>query len=293
VPDKLTRAWHGTATAGLAATVAVAVMGCAAAGSWGGHLSADPALDANRANWVQDSIARAMSLGALTEQSLIQIVSDNGGGYVTRITVSGPRGASGQQLTMDTVLGSYPVRSAPASGTVNSPDGQDPIECFTFTIGWQDTEVAPPVRKDCQETALGSPSTLATREASRVGAAANLASVLAVPATPVPAIRQNALGRLAVGRANALNALSPSLGQAKASQEWTYATDHLSFASAKGAAAVALPVPGGGCVYLAFGPDSGAGGPVPAWPAPVAAPCTGAAALAASGPVTSDPQGGG
>jgi hypothetical protein len=274
-----------------AATVVVTVTGCGAWGSWGGHLSADPALDANRANWVQDAIASAMSLSALTEQGVIQIVWDNGGGYVKRIMVSGPRGMYGQQLTIDTVLGTSPVHTTPPSGTVNSPDGQNPVECFTFTIGWQDA-VAPPVRKDCPETALGSAPVLATAEAVRVYSAANLASVLAVPAAPLPATRHDVLSTLAAARAIVIKALSPSMGQKKASQEWNYATDHLSFASATGAAA-ALPVPGGGCVYLAFGPHSAPGGPVAAWPAPVAAPCTGAAALAAAGPVTSDPQGGG
>jgi hypothetical protein len=151
-----------------------------------------------------------MSLGALTEQGVIQIVSDNGGGYVKRITVSDPRGMPGQQLTIDTVLGTSPVRTAPPSGTVNSPDGVNPVECFTFTIGWQDTAVAPPARKDCPETALGSAPALANKEAMRVDSAADLASVLDVPAAPVPATGHDVLGRLAAARATALKAQHPA-----------------------------------------------------------------------------------
>jgi hypothetical protein len=286
VPDKLSRVPRVTAVAGLVAVLAMTATGCVSAQSWGGHLAADPALDVNRANWVRESIARAMSFGPLTEQSLAQILSDNGGGYVRGVTFSGGRGASSERITVDTVLGTSPVRDPPSTGTVNSPDGQDPIECFTFTIGWADTLVNPPVRETCPETALGSPSALADREAGQVNAAGNLAAVLAISATPVPATRRDALGRLALARAYALKALSPSLGQDNAIHEWDYATSHLSFSPGKARAAAAMPVTGGGCVYVTFGRGSDPGGNLAAWPAPVDAPCTGAVALAGSGPMT-------
>jgi hypothetical protein len=272
--------------AGLVATLAMTATGCGPAQSWGGHLSADPALDVNRANWVGESIARDMSFGALTEQSLIQIVSGSGGGYVKGITVTGRRGTSSQRITLDTVLGTTPVRNPPSTGTVNSPDGQDPIECFAFTIGWADTTVNPPVRETCPETALGSPSALADREAGHVYSAGNLAAAFAISATPVPATRSEALGRLARARAYALKVLSPSLGQDNASREWDYATSHLSFAPGTAIAAAAMPVLGGGCVYVTFGQDGNPGADAAAWPAPLDAPCAGPAALAASGPIT-------
>ena len=286
MPESLSRVPRVTALAGLVAMLAMTAIGCGSAQSWGGHLGADPALDVNRANWVGESIARDMSFGALTEQSLIQIVSDNGGGYVKGITFTGQRGASGQRITLDTVLGTTPVRNPPSTGTVNSPDGQDPIECFTFTIGWADTTVNPPVRETCPETALGSSSALADREAGQVDSAGNLAAALAISATPVPATRRDALGRLARAKAYALKVLSPSLGQDKASREWDYATTHVSFSPGKALSAVAMPVPGGGCVYVTFAQGGNPGENAAAWPAPLDAPCAGPAALAASGPVT-------
>lgn len=294
----LARLRRGAAAVACAATIVVAVAGCEAASSRGGHRSADPALDANRANWLRGSIARNMSHAALTELQVITIVTLEGGGYVKQITVSGPRGMPGQQTTIDTVLGTSPVPAGPPSATVNSPDGQNPVECFTFMIGWLDTTAAPPVRKDCQETALGTAPTLAIREATWVAAATVLAAVLipavlALPAAPVPAIRQDVLGRLAKVRAFTVKELSPSMGRDKASQEWNYATANLSFAAGGEAAAAALPVPGGGCAYLAFAPPSAAGSPATVWAAPAMAPCTGAAALSAAGPVTAGPHGGG
>jgi hypothetical protein len=270
--------------------LAMTATGCVSAESWGGHLSADPALDVNRANWVRESIARDMALGALTEQSLVQIVSDNGGGYIRRVTFTGQRGTFSQRITMDTVLGTSPVHNPPSTGTVNSPDGQDPIECFTFTIGWADTAANLPVREDCPETALGSPPTMADKEAGQVNSAGNLAATLTISASPVPATRRDALGRLAQARAYALKMLSPSLGQPAASREWDYATRHLSFSSGKAVAAAAMPVPGGGCVYVTFGQDSNPGETVAAWPAPLDAPCIGPVALAASGPITDNPD---
>ena len=279
--------------AGWVAMLAATASGCASAQSWGGHLSADPALDVNRANWVRESIAHDMALGALTEQSLVRIVSDNGGGYVMRITFAGQRGTFvSQRITMDTVLGTSPVRNPPPTRTVDgpdgvdSPDGQNPIECFAFTIGQADTMAHPPAREACPETALGSPSGLADREAGQVNSAGNLAAVLTISATPVPATRRDALARLARARAHALQVLSPSLGQGNASREWDYAMGHLSFSAGKALAAAAMPVPGGGCVYVTFGPGGNPGENVIAWPAPLAAACTGPSAVEASGPIT-------
>lgn len=289
----LGRVLRVTVLAGLVAVLAVTVTGCVSAESWGGHLSSDPALDVNRANWVQESIAHDMSLGALTEASLVRIVSEDGGGYVRQITFTGQRGTFGQQITMDAVLGSTAVHNSPPTGIVNSPDGQDPVECFTFTIGWTDATVDPPVRADCPQTALGSPRVLADREAGEVNSAADLATVLTISAAPVPATRSDALSLLAPARAYALKALSPTLGQDDASHEWDYVTEHLSFASGKALAAAAMPVLGGGCVYVTFDQDSKPGMSVPAWPAPLDALCTGSAALAASGAITDNPQAGG
>jgi hypothetical protein len=47
---------------------------------------------------------------------LIGIVNDDGGGYVTLITISGPRGTSRQRTTADTVLGTGLVQNPPRDG---------------------------------------------------------------------------------------------------------------------------------------------------------------------------------
>jgi hypothetical protein len=54
-----------------------------------------------------------------------------------------------------------------------------------------------------------------------------------------------------------------------------------------------MPVLGGGCVYEIFTPGDPPGGANPVWPAPLDDPCTGAVALAISGPLSYNPQAGG
>jgi hypothetical protein len=254
----------------------------------------DPSLTVNRANWVQTSIVQDMSIGVLGEDELIGIVADDGGGYVTRFTITGKRGTSSQRIVMDTVLGTSIVRDPPAGGEVNS-GGNSPqvVLCFQFTIGWTDTMVSPPVQEKCPESASNRP-TLAAEEADKIQAAENLAVIVDTPQLTVPSGRAAAVTLLARQGAHALKLLAgEGIPQQPGAAALAYALHRLSFASGSGVVAVAMPALGGGCVYETFTRGDSRWGVNPAWSAPLDAPCTGAAALAMSGPLSYNPQAGG
>jgi hypothetical protein len=259
----------------------------------------DPSLTINRASWVQSSIARDMSMGALGEAGLINIVADDGGGYVTRITITGHPGTFSQRIVMDTVLGTSLVRDPPTGVDVNS-GGNVPqvVLCFQFTIGWVDTMVSPPVRESCPESVgsrstMAYESTLAYAEANRIQAAGNLIAVLDTPQSSVPTGRGAAVKLLERNGTHALKVLAGEGVRQPGAADLAYALNRLSFASGHGVAAVAMPVLGGGCVYETFTRGNPPESANLAWPAPLDEPCTGTAALAVSGPLSYNPQTGG
>jgi hypothetical protein len=253
----------------------------------------DPSLTTNRATWVETSIARDMSIGALSEDELIGIVSEDGGGYVTRITISGPRGTFRQRIIMDTVLGTSIVRDQPAGEEVNSNDVAQVVLCFRFTIGWTDTMVPPPIREKCPESAPDGPA-LAAGEADKIQAAANLISIADTPQLTVPDGHSAAVKLLARDGAYALKLMArEGIPRQPGARDLAYSLRRLSFASRDGGAAVAIPVLGGGCVYETFTPGHRPAPANLAWPAPLDAPCTGLAALAISGPLSYNPGAGG
>jgi hypothetical protein len=253
----------------------------------------DPSLTSNRATWVQTSIAQDMSIGALSEDALIGIVSDDGGGYVTRLAVSGPRGTFRQAIVMDTVLGTSIVRDRPAGEEVNSGDVQQVVLCFRFTIGWTDTMVTPPIREKCPESVPDRPA-LAAGEADKIQAAANLVAVVDTPQLTVPNGHRAAVKLLARDGAHALKVMArEGIPRQPGARNLAYALRRLSFASGNGVGAAAMPVLGGGCVYETFTHGDPPAAANPAWPAPLDAPCTGLAALAISGPLSYNPGAGG
>jgi hypothetical protein len=271
----------------------VIVLAAAVAGCMGEPSAPDPSLTINRANWVQSSIARDMSMGVLGEPGLIDIVADDGGGYVTRVTITGQPGTFSQRIVMDTVLGTSLVRDRPAGVEVNS-GGNVPqvVLCFQFTIGWVDTMVPPPVRESCPESASGQPA-LADEEADKIQAAANMAAVVSTPQSAVPSGREAAVKLLESHGTYALKVLAGEGVRQLGAADLAYAVNRLSFASGNGVAAAAMPVLGGGCVYETFTRGDPPGGANPAWPAPLDEPCTGTAALAISRPLSYNPQSGG
>jgi hypothetical protein len=127
----------------------------------------DPSLTVNRAILVQTSIARDMSIVALGEAGLIGIVADDGGGHVTRITITGKRGTFRQWIVMETALGTSMVRDPPDGAELNSANAPQVVLCFQFTIGWVDTMVRPPVQERCPESAGGRASLAVAQARSR------------------------------------------------------------------------------------------------------------------------------
>jgi hypothetical protein len=254
----------------------------------------DSALTVNRARWVQMSIGQDMSVGALGAADLTGIVADDGGGYVTRITITGRRGTFRQRIVMDVVLGTSVVRNPPEGGAVNSgANVAQVVLCFQFTIGWVDTMVPRPVQKSCPESAVHGPA-LAAGEAGKIQAAANLAAVVGTPRSAVPGSRAAAVTLLKRRGTYALKVLAnEGAGQPVTAAGLAGTLGRLSFATGDGLAAVAIPVPGGGCVYESFTRGDPPGGANQVWPAPLDNPCTAAAALALSGPLSYDPQAGG
>ena len=252
----------------------------------------NPSLTVNRAALVQTSIARDMSIVALGETGLIGIDADDGGGYVTRITITGKRGTFRQRIVMETVLGTSMVRDPPDGAELNSADAPQVVLCFQFTIGWVDTMVRPPVQERCPESAGGRAS-LAVAQAGKIQAAAGMVAVVGTPPGAVPKSRKAAVNLLERRGTYALKVLAGEGVRRPGAADLPFALRRLSFAAGNGVAAAAMPVPGGGCVYETFTPGDPHAGANPVWPAPLDAPCTGAAALAMSGPLSYNPQAGG
>lgn len=232
-------------------------------------------------------------MGTLSENELIGIVSDDGGGYVTRITISGLRGTFRQRIIMHTVLGTSIVRDRPAGEEVNGGDVQQVVLCYRFTIGLTDTMVPPPIREKCPESVPDGPA-LAAREADEIQAAADLVAIVDTPQLTVPDGHRAAIKLLARDGAHALKVMArEGIPRRPGARNLAYALRRLSFASGDGIGAAAMPVLGGGCVYETFTRGDPPATANPAWPAPLDAPCTGLAALAISGPLSYNPGAGG
>jgi hypothetical protein len=172
-------------------------------------------------------------------------------------------------------------------GGLGKPVAEIPaVLCYRFTVGyysyqvWQADEQCPRSRPG----AAGGFAATATSEASRIWSAQNaifklprsaLAQVLAAPGSLAQARHLLGLDRHARRVAGVL-----PLGASE-------------FAAGHGVAALALRLRAGGCIYLGL-PDNPHGGGWPGpWLSPVQAPCTGAAALAASGWISNNPTAGG
>jgi hypothetical protein len=229
-------------------------------------------------------ISSAMGTGRLTEASLIQIVESNGGGYVTAITRSGRAGTASERTIVHAVLGTSIVSAA--GGLGKGIIGTPAVLCYRFTVGhysyqvWQAQEPCP----RSPPGASGGFVATATAEASQVQSAtgaifklprAALAQIQAAPVSLSQAVRLLGLDRHARRHAGILPLTA------------------MRFAAGHGRAALALRLRAGGCIYLSLPDDpDGEGLPGP-WLSPAEAPCTGAAALAASGWISNNPAAGG
>jgi hypothetical protein len=266
----------------LAAAVVIAMPGCMT-----DPQAETPAQVRKQASMVSLMIGDAMGTGQLTEADLIQIVESNGGGYVTAITRSGRARTASERTTVHAVLG-----TSIASGN-GSPDGpgkpvaETPaVLCYRFTVGyypyqvWQADEACPRPRPG----ATGGFAATATAEAGRVLSAQN-----ALVRLPRPALAQIRAAPLSLSQVQHVLGLDRHARQAAGILPLTA----IAFAAGHGRAALALRLRAGGCIYLSL-PDNPDGGGLPGpWLSPVLAPCTGAAALAASGYISNNPAAGG
>jgi hypothetical protein len=263
-----------TGWAVLAAATVTAVTGCASSVE-------SPAQVRKQASQVSLMISSAMGTDPLTEAGLIQIVESDGGGYVTAITRSGRAGTATERTVVHAVLGTSIVSATGSSGGPERPvDGTPAVLCYRFTVGYYQYQVGQ-AQQPCPPSGSAG---AATAQASRVQSASNAiarlppaarASVVTAPASLSQAAHLLGLDRHARHMAGIL----PLTARA--------------FAAGPGRAALALRLRAGGCVYLSL-PDNPDGGGLPGpWQSPVQAPCTGAAALAASGWISNNPNAGG
>jgi hypothetical protein len=244
-----------------------------------------PAQVRKQAGMVSLMISSAMGTGQLTEADLIQIVEGNGGGYVAAITRSGRAGTASARTTVHAVLGTNDVSGNGSPDGLGQPVADTPaVLCYRFTVGyypyqvWQADEACP------RPGAAGGLAATATAEAHRVWSAQN-----AIVKLPQPALTQIRAVPVSLSQAQHLLGLDRHARQAAGILPLTASA----FAAGHGRAALALRLRAGGCIYLGL-PDNPDGGGLPGpWLGPVLAPCTGAAALAASGWISINPAAGG
>jgi hypothetical protein len=241
----------------------------------------------SQAGQVALMIGSQMGASRLTEASLIQIVESNGGGYVTAITRSGRAGTASERTVVHAVLGTSIVAGGGGSGGLGKPVGGTPaIRCYRFTVGYypyQVRQAQEPCNPPAQASAGGF-AAMATTAASRVWSAQNSISKLPPPA-------QAAINTAPVSRSQAARVLGLDRHASRVAGILPITAGQ--FAVGHGRAGVALQLRAGGCIYLSLPDNPQADGLPGPWLGPVHAPCTGAAALAASGWISSDPTAGG
>jgi hypothetical protein len=264
----------------LAAAVVIAIPGCMT------DVSAEtPAQVRAQAGMVSLMIGNAMGTGQLTEAGLIQIVEGNGGGYVTAITRAGQARTASERTTVHAVLGITIVSGHGSyEGIGKLVKGIPAVLCYRFTAGYYPYQVWRAQEPCPRPGAAGGFAATATAEASRAWSAQN-----AIAKLPRAALAQVRAAPVSLAQARHLLGLDRQARQAAGILPLTASA----FAASHGRAALALRLRAGGCIYLSV-PDNPDGGGLPGpWLSPALAPCTGAAALAASGYISNNPAAGG
>lgn len=246
-------------------------------------------ITAQRAGYVATMLSNSYASGPETESGIMSVIAGYGGGYVTEAKLSGAPGPT-QRLTLDVVLGGG-VRDRMQGETDLGPAY---IACFTFTVGYYGS--------DNTESQVTCPSSLTTA-AAHATAARQIAE-------QVDAERYNttiASGSIptTLAAAEQLIGLGSGVRSSAAANvtaaDFATGTDGLQH---RPDAALALPQPGGGCVYVLYrwvrisrvsgGTASTSDFPLTrAWAAPTDAACTGTPALGAGAFLTADRYAGG
>jgi hypothetical protein len=251
--------------------------------------TSDP-ITAQRADYVSIMLAGSYTGGPETQRGIMSVIAGYGGGYVTDASLSGPNGPNGT-LTVTVVLGG----GKPVNSMQGETDfGTSGIACFSYTLGYyrlqgSDKQVACP-------SSLTTPAAraTATRQVAEQLTAASYDATIASKSMPTtPAEAEQVIGPSGPTHASARAKVTAA--------DFATGTDSIQH---KPDAALALPQPGGGCIYVIYRwiqsswDDDGDAGtmdsPVAiAWAAPTDDACTGPAALSAGGFLTADRYAGG
>lgn len=243
---------------------------------------------AQQAHMVSLMLGSAMGTGPLTEAGLIYIVETNGGGYVTAIARSGRAGTASERTTVYAVLGTSTVEPGGTAVGVGSPvtGARIAVLCYRFTVGYYPYQVWQ-AQQPCPQPRPGTPGGYA--EVARAQASQVYSAQSALAELPRPALARVRTAPVSLSQARHLLGLNWQARRRAGILPLT-ATG---FATGRGRAALALRLRHGGCVYLSVPDDPASAGLPGPWLSPVHAPCTGAAALAASGWISVDPARGG
>lgn len=279
------RARRSGAAVAVAGTVAVAA--CAVLAACGPLEPDTSPLATQRAGYVDTMLQNSYAGGPETERGIMSVIAGYGGGYVTSATLTGVGASPSEKLTLDVVIGAGAVSDGMQGET--DRDASDP-HCYTFTLSYYGYEVT-----DKENACPSALTTAAAQAAARRQIAAQIESesYWAAASAEIP---------------GSLSAAEASIGFTGKTPSTT-APRGSSFAAGQvpgggSAAGLAVPQPGGACVFVAFRSIratskngthfSTSDGPAfAAWAAPTSAPCQGSAALAAGAFLTVDSNAGG
>jgi hypothetical protein len=260
--------------------------------------SADPRSDSGattaRAGYVEQMLGSYSGTGALGGDSLDQVVTEYGGGYVLSESEHGSAGQANDAHVAVVVLGVGAAAWHMQGETYNGPAG---IACYRFRIAY-------PREISYSPIACPAPSGQNAIDAAwaRWTAGYDLATSAFTTYSPRPVPRRLAAAIRLLARADH-DVLTAATPVAHPDGHLTLADFAAGTTSTEGGlfgpriAALAVPLSNGTCAYVAFTSQVLANSTSQtlsaAWLAPLRSECTGAAALAASRAYTVNPAEGG
>jgi hypothetical protein len=256
---------------------------------------ADAKVTAARASDVELMLGNARTGGALTQSTLVSVITKYGGGYVLSASATGTAGTSDSTLKLDVVLGPGRVQSTVQGETVLGPAV---MKCYEFTATFLNPaagyrEIGCPDHSDQDDAArLAAQQSVVQQAALGYGYHGQQAAAKALPQTVQQA--EQLLGVDAEGLYPTTPLPTPMPSPAPSLRPLAAYT----FAASANVAALAVPQPGDGCVFVRFAPEPAyelhpGTIDIAAWAAPVGAACTGPGALQTAGYMTVDANAGG
>lgn len=245
-------------------------------------------LAGRRAQYVATMLRNSYAGGPETERGIMSVITGYGGGYVTDAELTGTAGTPSEKLELDVVIGAGEILDSMQGETDMA--ASEP-QCYSYTLGYYGYDV--------QAAQTSCPSTLTTAKAQATAERQIAAQVASESYGGGSALTRIPDSLRAAEAAVGFDGTTPSRTAPSGS---SFAAGHDS--DGKPAAGLAVPQPGGACVYVAFrsiratskngtafsvSDDPG----LAAWVAPTSAPCQGPAALAAAAFLTVDTYAGG